>query len=402
MKRIVLLIVLCIFATKGIAQNTNECTENIDFLIKTLEEKSPAYKNLIIDRKSFALFVDEVKKEALDDNKFSCSEYLQKILRNVGDGHLQILYNDNVNLKDSVSVKKFLESEKFNSLPRIKLENALVKNTANKPLYYSLNDDLSIYIVQEDTKTFKGYVKETNSIFWEPGELILQYTNTNSIYEGVIYSRLKNPLYYKMDNLESLFKRFNISKFSQQECGIFNHVNEKLSYKIIDDVLYVSFRSFQNLTQEENKEFENFINSAVIPNYNKYENILFDVRNNSGGAMVYHSLTKFLKKDKNKKNIYVLQNRKTASAAELFILQLKNMKDITTIGENTRGMVAFRDINVVEFPKKDYRLWLPIKIFDKNYKDLLKYEHLGIAPDVVLEENQDWLSKAINIMKNKN
>ncbi len=56
MKRIVLLIVLCIFATKGIAQNTNECTENIDFLIKTLEEKSPAYKNLIIDRKSFALF----------------------------------------------------------------------------------------------------------------------------------------------------------------------------------------------------------------------------------------------------------------------------------------------------------------------------------------------------------
>lgn len=402
MKRIVLLMVFYVFTTHAIAQKTNECTENIDFLIKTLEEKSPAYKNLIIDRKSFALFVDDIKKEALDDDKFGCSEYLQKILRNVGDGHLQILYNDNINLKDSISLEKFLKSEKFKSLPRINLENAFTKNSANKPVYYSLNDDLSIYIVQEDTKTFKGYVKETNSIFWEPGELILEYSNLNNVYEGVIYSRLKNPLYYKMDNLESLFKRFNISEFPQQECRIFNHVSEKLSYKIIDDVLYVSFRSFQNLTQEENKEFENFINSVVIPNYNKYENILFDVRNNSGGAMVYHSLTKFLKKDKNRKNIYILQNRKTASAAELFILQLKNMKDITTIGENTRGMVAFRDINVVEFPTKDYRLWLPIKTFDKNYKDLLKYEHVGIAPDIILEENQDWLSKAINIVKNKN
>lgn len=402
MKRIILLIVLCIFATKGIAQKTNECTENIDFLIKTLEEKSPAYKNLIIDRKSFALFVDEVKKEALDDNKFSCSKYLQKILRNVGDGHLQILYNDNTNLRDSTSLEKFLESEKFNSLPRIKLENALVKNTANKPLYYSLNDDLSIYIIQEDTKTFKGYVKETNSIFWKSGELILEYNKIDNGYEGVIYNRLKNPSYYKMDNLESLFKRFNVSKFPKQECGMFNQINEKLSYKIIDDVLYVSFRSFQNLTQEENKEFESFINSAVMPNYNNYKNIIFDVRDNYGGAMIYHSLTKFIRKDKSRKNIFVLQNRKTASAAELFILQLKNIKDITTIGENTRGMVAFRDINVVEFPKKDYRLWLPIKIFDKNYKDLLKYEHVGIAPDVVLEENQDWLSKAINIMKNKN
>lgn len=126
------------------------------------------------------------------------------------------------------------------------------------------------------------------------------------------------------------------------------------------------------------------------------------MRDNSGGAMIYHSLTKFIRKDKSRKNIFVLQNRKTASAAELFILQLKNIKDITTIGENTRGMVAFRDINVVEFPKKDYRLWLPIKIFDKNYKDLLKYEHVGIAPDIILQENQDWLSKTISVMKNSN
>ena len=384
------------------AQINNKCAENIDFLIATLEEKSPSYKYLIKDKNQFKKQIDSIKKISIDDkNQYNCKIYLEKIMRSIQDGHLQVLAKNNYVYNDSVSVNNFLKSEKFNSLPKINIDS-ISENKKPEDIYNSLTNDIEISIIQNSDNSFNGYVKNSKSKFWKKGELILKYTKEKNYYEGVSYNILKDPKYFKTQTFEELAKNFNISKFSKEDCQIFNESKEKLSFKIIEnEILYVSIRSFSNLTKVENNEFVDFFENSVLPNFVKYKNIIFDVRDNSGGAMAYESLLSGIKKNKDVKNILVLQNRNTASAAELFILHLGELKNITTIGENTKGMVSFRHIYQAPFPNNNYTIFLPIKIFDKNYKDLLRYEYVGIEPNIKLPENENWLSKAIDLM-NKN
>ena len=399
-KRKLLFILIHFFFNISYTQEINQCVENIDFLIKTLEEKSPSYNYLVADKIKFKTYVDSIKKIAIkDNNSYNCKEYLQRIMRSIQDGHLQILVKNDVDFKDSTSVNHFLKSEKFNSLPIINIDSLVqFKNPDNS--FNSLTENINLYILQDSQNSFKGYVNDTDSKFRKKGELILKFTKGAHFYEGVIYSILKDPKYFKTSTLEELFKKFNISKFTKEECEIFNKSKEKLSFEIIDnEILYVSIRSFKNNSIEENKEFNEFFKSSVLPNYKKYKNIIFDVRDNSGGAMAYETLLSGIKKNKDSKNIFVLQNRNTASAAELFMLHLGKIKSIKTIGEKTRGMTAFRHIYQEPFPNNDYVIFLPIKIFDKNYKDLLKYEYTGITPNIELNENENWLNKTVELCK---
>ena len=394
-------LIFILIANYCFSQENNKCVENIDFLMRMLSEKSVSYQNLITDKNNFNQRVNTIKSIALKDtNPYNCSEYLEKILRNINDGHLQILVKNNVNFKDSISVNNYLQSIKFNSLEKINIDSLIANSNKSENILHSLNDNIDIYIIENQPNSFKGYVVESNSKFWKKGELVFKYSKSDNFYEGVSYNILKNPRYYKTSTLNELFKKFNISKFKREDCKIFNDSKEKLSFKIIDNkILYVSIRSFKNNTKEENKEFVDFFENSVLPNYTKYENIIFDVRNNSGGAMAYETLMSGIKKNKDSKNVFVLQNRKTASAAEHFILHLSKIKKIETIGENTMGMTAFRDINQLPFPNFDYTFFFPVKIFDKNYKDLLQYEYVGIPAQVELQENEDWLNKTIEIIK---
>jgi len=384
------------------AQSNNKCVKNIDFLNATLEEKSPSYKYLIKDKIYFKKQTDSIKIIAnKDKNPYNCKIYLEKIMRSIQDGHLQILAKNNFVYNDSISVNNFLKSEKFHSLPKINIDS-ISDNKLPENIYNSLTNDIVISIIKDSDNKFYGYIKNSNSKFWEKGELILKYTKEKNYYEGISYNILKDPRYFKTQTFEELAKKFNISKFNKNESQIFNKSKEKLSFKLIDnEILYVSIKSFSNLTIEDNNEFVEFFKNSVLPNYKKYKNIIFDVRDNSGGAMAYESLLSGIKKNKDIKNILVLQNRNTASAAELFILHLGEIKNIKTIGENTRGMISFRHIYQAPFPNNDYSIFLPIKIFDKNYKDLLRYEHIGIEPNIKLNENENWLSKTVEMM-NKN
>lgn len=116
--------------------------------------------------------------------------------------------------------------------------------------------------------------------------------------------------------------------------------------------------------------------------------------------MAYKIFFRNLRKSKLNKNILILQNRKTASAAELFILDLKAIKPITTFGENTAGMTAFRHLKPVNFPCSNYFLWQPIKKINGNYKDYLKYEYEGIKADIELSETEDWMERVLNKINN--
>lgn len=101
-------ILTTILSSLSYAQENNKCAENIDFLIKTLEEKSPSYQYLVTDKTYFQKRADSIKKIAIKDiNAYNCKEYLQRIMRTIQDGHLQILVKNNIDFNDSTSVNTF-------------------------------------------------------------------------------------------------------------------------------------------------------------------------------------------------------------------------------------------------------------------------------------------------------
>ncbi len=367
-------------------------------MMEEIQNSSPSY-NIIDNKQTFIKRADSIKKIAQNEiNEYSCLKYLNMILRPIQDGHLKVYKKRNVDFKDSKSVNKFLNSVKFNN-PRIEKLDFTAINS--KDTYYSYNDKIKIFIKEYLPNKYFGIVIESESKFWRKGEIVLDFQKKTDYYEGVRYSITKDPSFYRTQTFERILKNFKVSKFPKEKIGIFNTTEEKLSIKILDNkILYVSIKSFKNNTKEENDEFQNFFSNIVLPNYKKYDKIIFDLRDNSGGAMAYILFLKNLKNLKSKKTIHVLQNRNTASAGELFILDLKKIKTVTSFGENTAGMTAFRDLKAVNLPCNNYFLWKPIKKLNRKFRDYLKYEHSGIKPDYELKENDNWLEKILNEINN--
>ena len=393
-------IVLCILSFGLLnAQHTEcSCSRNIDFMMAELQDLSPSY-DIIDDKQTFIKRADSIKNIAQNDsNDYNCLKYVNMVLRPIQDGHLKVYPKRNVDFKDHKSVNEFLNSIKFTNSKIEALDVATVDRTAT---YYSYNDKITILIKEYEPNNYYGIVIESKSKFWRKGEVVLDFQKKANYFEGVRYSITKDPYFYRTQTLERLLKTFRVSKFPKEHLGIFNRTEEKLSIKILDNkILYVSIKSFKNNTKEENDEFQNFFSNIVLPNYKLYDKIIFDVRDNSGGAMAYTLFFKDLKKIKTKKTIYVLQNRQTASAGELFIIDLKKMTPITSFGENTAGMTAFRDLKAVHLPCYNYFLWKPIKKLNRKFRDYLKYEHNGIDADFELKENDNWLEKVVNELNN--
>jgi len=398
MKLILSIFFFLTFATLNAQDSECSCSDSIDFMLLELDNSSPSYK-LLDDKSGFKKRADSIKNIAIiDKNKFNCLQYLNMILRPIQDGHLGVFSKGKVDFKDEKAVNQFLKSKKFNSVKIIKLD---IDNLNKKDFYYSYVDKIKILIQEYKPNNFRGIVIDSTSKYWRKGELVLDFKKINGSFEGVRYSITKDPFFYKTKTLKRLLKKFKVSQFKREELNIFNKIEEKLSIKIIDDkILYVSIKSFKNVTTEDHEGFRHFFSQIVFPNYKKYDNIIFDVRDNSGGAMAYGSFLRDLRKSKLNKHILILQNRNTASAAELFILHLKAIKPITTFGENTAGMTAFRHIKAVNFPCYNYLLWQPIKKIDRRYKDYLKYEYEGLKADIELSETEDWMKRVLNKINN--
>jgi len=367
-------------------------------MLVDIQNSSPSY-DILDDKEKFIKRADSIKNIALNDNnEFNCLKYLNMVLRPIQDGHLKVYPKRTIDFKDDKSVNEFLNSAKFKNSRIVELDFDTINS---KDIYYSYYNKIKIFIEEYESNMFQGIVIESESKFWKKGEIVLDFQKKANYYEGVRYSTAKDPYFYRTRSFQRLLKSFRVSEFPKEELDIFNKTEKKLSIKILDkQILYVSIKSFKNNTAEENAEFQNFFKNTVLPNYKKYEKIIFDLRDNSGGAMAYTLFLKDLKKSKTEKTIYVLQNRHTASAGELFILDLEKINPITSFGENTAGMTAFRDIKAVDLPCYNYYLWKPIKKLNRKYNEYLKYEHNGIEADFELKENDNWLEKVLSEINN--
>jgi C-terminal processing protease CtpA/Prc len=90
----------------------------------------------------------------------------------------------------------------------------------------------------------------------------------------------------------------------------------------------------------------------------------------------------------------VLANYYTASNAEQFIVKLKLLKkNIVILGDRTAGVITYGHNygKFLETPSKLFKL--QFTDMDDNWKTYIKYEIVGIEPDIYLENTSNWVAQ---------
>jgi C-terminal processing protease CtpA/Prc len=141
---------------------------------------------------------------------------------------------------------------------------------------------------------------------------------------------------------------------------------------------------------------DNFLNQN-LQNLTK-PNLIIDLRNNGGGSVKQaEKLLESLKNNENIKQIYIIINFKTASAAELMTLKLKEDKRTIIVGENSKGMIEYG------YGNKSYSSQSSCSKFkidlstEQTNKNLSKYECVGIKPDYTLNNESEWMEQIIKL-----
>lgn len=91
-------------------------------------------------------------------------------------------------------------------------------------------------------------------------------------------------------------------------------------------------------------------------------------------------------------NVGLIANYGSRSAAELMILHLRQIKKVTTFGENTAGAVDYLDILRYNLPVSNFILWVATTKREITTKEPL-YDATGIQPDIKIEsKTSDWIN----------
>jgi hypothetical protein len=93
----------------------------------------------------------------------------------------------------------------------------------------------------------------------------------------------------------------------------------------------------------------------------------------------------------NIKNVGLLFNYGSRSAAELMILHFKQIASVTTFGEPSAGAIDYLDILRYKLPETKYTLWVAATKRAPTKEEPL-YDKTGISPDVIIgDKTIDWV-----------
>jgi hypothetical protein len=92
--------------------------------------------------------------------------------------------------------------------------------------------------------------------------------------------------------------------------------------------------------------------------------------------------------------IVLLMDRGCASTCENLILMAMQSHKVTTMGQNSGGYKGYGNVFPVRTP------WgYQLNMSTTRYEELSKYEFVGIAPQVYIQDNEDWIKRAIEILE---
>lgn len=398
---------------------TNYYLADLDAL-KSILQKTPSYKAQIKGGKLEyynALYDRLVTDTVVDPDTYNYFYNLSQLVFPLRDNHLGFYQLPNYNnFKTQANIDSFIRTREFSNYPTCKINIDSLKNElAKKPpdsiegIYY-YDKFYSVGLFKNADREYTGVVLDSDIGLWRKGQIAIHlYEYGQNLYKAIYgHPLFKNFILLPNEKYghQSLMNSYFYASYSQ---SIYTKHPQQVDYvnlpksasrfemkTISDDIQYVLVQSFQrnNETVQDSRKFYDSIQNALIA-----PNLILDLRNNEGGSR--KEMTKYLallKSYTRKGHLYVLLNYGTLSQAEIFVLQLKELKNVTTVGETTRGMLTYGS----NYGKRQKLPGGRFEVYPTDMKGnakLLQYEDYGIDPDIILSDKSDWVKQVGEIIK---
>jgi Peptidase family S41 len=385
---------LAFIVSKG--QTNNLYLTDLIELRKKIEQ-TPSFKSQIKGQK--LIEYNNIYETLKSDSVYTNSDYkyfhnLSQLFFPIQDNHLGFF-----KIKNSTESIDSKFNGNIDSLKSI-LEKKSIDSVEGIYFYYN---DYTIGLYKKSTSEYIGVVIDSKSKMWVKGQIIVRLYETLPYYFKAIYTDTKYNIltlyqiekysHHSLVNLDyskviRQVDHINISKSS----SLFQFTN------IASDIQYLRIENF-SADPLKMKKSQYFFDS--IKNLQTAQNLILDLRNNTGGAdKVSKKFYKFIKKYTESGKVYILVNNRTISQGEILTSQLKKLNNVIILGQTTNGSLTYGSNygKWEKLPSQNYSVYLT----DMNdHKELLPYENYGIIPNKVLSENIDWIEQTIEIIRTK-
>ena len=409
-----ILIVLCLLFTNfSFSQDDSNSIflKDLDFVYSSLKN-STSYKTQKSTHNDVETKYIELRTSVTNQALTPIAQYIKlyELVDQVNDLHNEIsgniesfTYDDLVNPEIFEKLKK---NRDYNIFPRSKLDLDSLETELSKRKFddqegiYHYQKYFKIAIVKQGNR-LEGIVLNSKIPSWERGETILYLlpkgNNSFRIITGQFIDKqlisttdyFSNGAFLAMSwKKDTAVEAFSIASFPKEKF-VFKNLESKINY--------IKIGSFYS-SNDGIKEGTEFYNS--IPKLQKGDNLIVDLRNNSGGGdKVSDMFYKLLKKHKGQ--IFILMNFATTSNAEQFIIKLKEKHDVTLLGQRTKGIATYghnySDDQAV--PSGNFRIYF--SDMKDNWRRYLPYELIGVNPNLDLLSDRDWIVQTIDIISKR-
>lgn len=400
--------------------STNQYTADLDKLYAVLQQ-TPSYKAQVKGEAQvrYRQLYDSLRK--LDSSQFSSWDYftsLSKLFFPIRDNHLGFYeLFDNAHFADTASYRKFRTALEQQDYLTVSLNtDSLRKILLTKPEtevegIYHYDKYYAFGLYKSGTNEYTGVILNSEIPHWKKGQVIArlyEYApgNFRAIYAGPLTKKLNFYPNEKFRNGELVNSSFYVApsqsvyKKRPESVDFVNIGKTDSDFELKTlrpDVQYLrlgNFSAFPKMMVISDQFY------ASVKDSLSAKNLVVDLRNNTGGAeKVSKKFLQMIKNYARQGNVYVLVNNGTISQGEIFLLQLKTIKNVTSYGQTTQGKIAYGSNygNRVKLPSGRYEIYIT-DMKDKN--GLVKYENIGVTPDVMFDNSEDWINRLLTRIGN--
>lgn len=415
MKQIIIAVLLAISSLSLKAQASCDCQQELNFVYEKMQEMV-SFKSQVkgAKKKEFTEKYHQISAELRGQlTQEECFWKLNGLMSFVKDEHA-LFYGakpdfDFEDVQDSAFVQAYRKTSAFVDFPRSnqnlsKLEVQLSNKSLNsiEGIYQVGSGFLNIGVYRtQKADSLVGVVLDSKLGTWEPGQMFLymkEKDKERQLYDIMTYSQVhKNLLFYRnrwVSNYRILsnMKKIGAPKtFNQVDA---EHTEEYQLKRLSDEVQYVWINSFSRIGNAQKRDglIEQIEQELTA------DHLIIDLRNNGGGASkISKPILKAIKKHSDAK-VYVLTNYQSGSNAEQTTIRLRKQLNAIHMGERTRGAIAYGVNYGTSYasPTGLFKL-MPT---DMKFNKWLKYEQVGIQPEIQLDSSTDWIVQTLAFIDN--